>query len=177
MVCKFTNMGVADEYFARVLSAVTGIQYATGDMIQVGERVWNLERLYNLREGFTGKDDTLPPRLLHGSPDGWPVQGLGGRSWSRCSRNITAPAAGMRTACPSPRSWQNLGLANLYSADVRLQEMNMIDPRIYEMFREIGRDLLRSNMISSHGGNLSIRLGDRVIIKRRGAHAGPAQAA
>jgi L-fuculose-phosphate aldolase len=48
----------------------------------------------------------------------------------------------------------------------------MIDPRIFEMFRDIGRDLFVSNMISSHGGNLSIRLGDRVIIKRRGAMLG-----
>jgi L-fuculose-phosphate aldolase len=48
----------------------------------------------------------------------------------------------------------------------------MIDPRIYEMFRDIGRDLFVSNMISSHGGNLSIRLGDRVVIKRRGAMLG-----
>ena len=48
----------------------------------------------------------------------------------------------------------------------------MIDQRIYEMFREIGRDLIHSQMISSHGGNLSIRLGDRVIIKRRGAQLG-----
>lgn len=48
----------------------------------------------------------------------------------------------------------------------------MIDQRIYEMFREIGRDMFTSNLISSHGGNLSIRLGDRVIIKRRGAMLG-----
>jgi L-fuculose-phosphate aldolase len=48
----------------------------------------------------------------------------------------------------------------------------MIDPRIYEMFRDIGRDMFVSNMISSHGGNLSIRLGDRVVIKRRGAMLG-----
>lgn len=48
----------------------------------------------------------------------------------------------------------------------------MIDDRIYEMFREIGRDLYTANMISSHGGNISIRLGDRVIIKRRGAMLG-----
>src|SRR5574341_86838 len=48
----------------------------------------------------------------------------------------------------------------------------MVDPRIYEMFREIGRDLFTSNMISSHGGNLSVRLGDRVVIKRRGAMLG-----
>jgi len=48
----------------------------------------------------------------------------------------------------------------------------MIDERIYEIFREIGRDLYGQNMISSHGGNLSIRLGDKVIIKRRGAMLG-----
>jgi L-fuculose-phosphate aldolase len=48
----------------------------------------------------------------------------------------------------------------------------MIDTRIYEMFREIGEDLYAGNLISSHGGNLSIRLGDRLIIKRRGAQLG-----
>ncbi len=81
VICKFTNMGVAEEYFARVLTAVTGVQYATGEMIRVGERVWNLERLYNLREGFTRADDTLPPRLLidavkDGPSKGW-VSNLG----------------------------------------------------------------------------------------------------
>jgi aldehyde:ferredoxin oxidoreductase len=75
VLCKFTNYGVTEEYFARVLSAVTGIKYSTGDMIKVGERVWNLERLYNLREGFTSKDDTLPPRLLSEAPTDGPSKG------------------------------------------------------------------------------------------------------
>ncbi len=75
VICKFTNMGVADEYFARVLSAVTGVKYATGDMIKVGERVWNLERLYNNREGFTAKDDSLPRRLLTEAPIDGPSKG------------------------------------------------------------------------------------------------------
>ena len=48
----------------------------------------------------------------------------------------------------------------------------MIDTRIYEQFREIGRDMYVDRLISSHGGNLSIRFGDRVIIKRRGAMLG-----
>jgi aldehyde:ferredoxin oxidoreductase len=79
VLCKFTNMGVGEEYFARTLSAVTGIPYATGDLIRVGERVWNLERLYNLREGFTKADDTLPPRMLgepvaEGPSKGWVSQ-------------------------------------------------------------------------------------------------------
>jgi aldehyde:ferredoxin oxidoreductase len=64
VVCKFTNLAVAEEYFARTLSAVTGQTYSADDLMRVGERVWNMERLYNLREGFTRADDTLPPRLL-----------------------------------------------------------------------------------------------------------------
>jgi L-fuculose-phosphate aldolase len=48
----------------------------------------------------------------------------------------------------------------------------MIDERIYEQIRDIGRDLYLQNMISSHGGNISLRVGDRVIIKRRGAQLG-----
>jgi len=79
VLCKFTNLGVADEYFARALSAVTGLRYTTGDLIKAGERVWNLERLYNLREGFTRNDDTLPPRLMNepvldGPSKGWVSQ-------------------------------------------------------------------------------------------------------
>src|SRR3990172_8233780 len=48
----------------------------------------------------------------------------------------------------------------------------MIDERIFEQFRAIGRDLYVAGMISSHGGNLSVRLGDQVVIKRRGAMLG-----
>ena len=48
----------------------------------------------------------------------------------------------------------------------------MIDPKVYEMFRDIGRDMYVHGLISSHGGNISVRFGDRVIIKRRGAMLG-----
>ncbi len=69
--CKFTNMAVAEEFFARTLSAVTGEHFTADDLMMVGERVWTLERLYNLREGFTKKDDTLPDRMLSEPvPDG-----------------------------------------------------------------------------------------------------------
>lgn len=48
----------------------------------------------------------------------------------------------------------------------------MIDERVFEQFREIGRDMYVDRLISSHGGNLSVRFGDRIIIKRRGAMLG-----
>lgn len=43
---------------------------------------------------------------------------------------------------------------------------------MYREFRRIGRDLFLSGLITSHGGNLSVRLGDRIFITRRGAMLG-----
>jgi L-fuculose-phosphate aldolase len=48
----------------------------------------------------------------------------------------------------------------------------MIDERLYEEFRDIGRDIFVTGLTSSHGGNMSVRVGDKIIIKRRGAQFG-----
>ena len=48
----------------------------------------------------------------------------------------------------------------------------MIDQRLYEEFRDIGRDIYLGQLTSSHGGNMSVRVGSRIIIKRRGAQLG-----
>lgn len=77
--CKFANMAVAEEFFARVLTAVTGEFFSEEDLMQIGERVWTLERLYNLREGFTSEDDTLPPRLLNEPVKEGPSEGFTAR--------------------------------------------------------------------------------------------------
>ena len=45
----------------------------------------------------------------------------------------------------------------------------MIDQQLFEQFQYIGRDIFDAGLTSSHGGNLSMRVGDRIIIKRRGA--------
>ncbi|MBN1966396.1 MAG: aldehyde ferredoxin oxidoreductase, partial [Anaerolineae bacterium] len=76
VICKFTNMAVAEEYFARLLNAMTGLRFVAGDLTRVGERVWTMERLYNLREGFTKADDTLPPRLLEEPIEAGPSAGF-----------------------------------------------------------------------------------------------------
>jgi aldehyde:ferredoxin oxidoreductase len=74
--CKFANMAVSVEFFARTLSAVTGELFTEEDLMKVGERVWTLERLYNLREGFTKEDDTLPERLLNDPVQAGPSEGF-----------------------------------------------------------------------------------------------------
>ena len=40
---------------------------------------------------------------------------------------------------------------------------------VLEQFRQIGRDLFVAGLISSHGGNMSVRQGDRILITRRGS--------
>jgi aldehyde:ferredoxin oxidoreductase len=64
VVCKFSGLALGDEHYARMLTAVTGLRFEPQDLMTIGERIWNLERCYNLREGFTAADDTLPRRLL-----------------------------------------------------------------------------------------------------------------
>jgi aldehyde:ferredoxin oxidoreductase len=54
-------------WWEKWLTYITGERMSSGHLQEIGARIFNLERMYNLREGFTAKDDTLPPRLLHES--------------------------------------------------------------------------------------------------------------
>lgn len=48
----------------------------------------------------------------------------------------------------------------------------MISEELFASFRETGRDLFLTGAISSHGGNLSVRIGDRILITRSGSMLG-----
>lgn len=75
-VCKFVEAPLDKESFAGLLAAATGFPYDLRETLLLGERVWNLERLFNLRAGFTRADDTLPPRLLQEPFPQGPNQGV-----------------------------------------------------------------------------------------------------
>ena len=47
----------------RALSLATGWNCDDASMLAVGERIWNLEKLFNSREGFRRIDDKLPDRF------------------------------------------------------------------------------------------------------------------
>ncbi|NLE73163.1 MAG: aldehyde ferredoxin oxidoreductase family protein [Actinobacteria bacterium] len=64
-VCKFAGFGFGEEVMARLLSAVWGTEISIQDVLLAGERVWNLERLWNVAAGFGRADDRLPSRLLN----------------------------------------------------------------------------------------------------------------
>jgi aldehyde:ferredoxin oxidoreductase len=76
-VCVFPphNDGMDMKETASLFSFVVGKALNGQDLMTAGERIWNLERLFNLREGFARKDDTLPPRLLHEPMPAGPAKG------------------------------------------------------------------------------------------------------
>lgn len=57
-------VGIAAENTASLMEAVTGFKYTPDDILKVGERINNLARAFNVREGLTRADDTLPGRLM-----------------------------------------------------------------------------------------------------------------
>ncbi len=62
--CLFTTFALGAEDYAKLLSAVTGWDLTTDEIMRIGERIYNLERVIMNKFGFTGRDDTLPKRLL-----------------------------------------------------------------------------------------------------------------
>jgi len=49
---------------ADLFNIITGMNLSLEDMLKIGERIVNLERAFNVREGLTRKDDMLPERFL-----------------------------------------------------------------------------------------------------------------
>ncbi|MEI8331206.1 MAG: aldehyde ferredoxin oxidoreductase family protein [Methanomicrobiales archaeon] len=74
-MCLFTSFALNADDYASLISASTGISCDAADLLKVGERIWNLQKLYNIQAGFGRDDDTLPKRLLNeplqeGAPKG-----------------------------------------------------------------------------------------------------------
>lgn len=64
VLCLFASFAMAKEEFAAMLRTATGVDYSTENFMKCGERIWNLERMFNVRAGFSRKDDTLPDRFF-----------------------------------------------------------------------------------------------------------------
>ncbi len=64
-LCIFTSFawGLAD--VAPQVAAACGPEFTLENLSLIGERIWNMERDFNNKAGFTAKDDSLPPRLLN----------------------------------------------------------------------------------------------------------------
>lgn len=67
IICKFgarTTLQNSWEEIVPLLKAASGHDYTADELRNIGNRVLTVERLFNIREGFGKKDDTLPERLF-----------------------------------------------------------------------------------------------------------------
>jgi len=64
VACKFSFFGASLEEYAELLAATTGHDYTPQELKEIGERIYLTERFYNLENGFTSADDSLPERFF-----------------------------------------------------------------------------------------------------------------
>jgi aldehyde:ferredoxin oxidoreductase len=76
ILCYFTKFGFTLKEVHQMLNAATGFGYRNPREVErIGERITNLARLFNLREGFSERDDTLPERCLREPLPSGPAKG------------------------------------------------------------------------------------------------------
>ena len=63
-ICLFTSFALGADDYRDMFNAIVGESWTTETMLEAGERIWNLERIFNLKAGVRPEEDTLPERLL-----------------------------------------------------------------------------------------------------------------
>lgn len=74
-LCVFTTFGLGLPDYVDMYNAVVGEIHTGESLLEAGERVWNLEKLFNIREGIDSKQDKLPKRLLQDPVSNGPSKG------------------------------------------------------------------------------------------------------
>jgi len=70
-LCLFTSFAIDADDYKDMFNAIVGEDWTTEELLEAGDRIWNLERMYNLKAGVQPQEDKLPKRLLEEPiPDG-----------------------------------------------------------------------------------------------------------
>ncbi|HKX95117.1 MAG TPA: aldehyde ferredoxin oxidoreductase family protein [Methylibium sp.] len=75
-ICIFTSFAWGLSDVQPQVAAACGEEFTLEKLNEIGERIWNMERDFNNKAGFTAKDDTLPKRLLTEPAKTGPAKGL-----------------------------------------------------------------------------------------------------
>jgi len=63
-LCLFTSFPLGPDDYKDMFNTIVGEDWTTEKLVEAGERIWNLERIFNLKAGVDPQQDTLPKRLL-----------------------------------------------------------------------------------------------------------------
>lgn len=108
-ICKFATFALGAPEITEFINATTGWNWSPEDTMKTGERIYNLERMFINREGFTGKDDTLPRRFLETPMPEGPTKGYTVKLPEMLSEYYRE--RGWADGKPTPQKAKELGLA------------------------------------------------------------------
>jgi aldehyde:ferredoxin oxidoreductase len=74
-LCNWPLMGLKFNNYVPMINSCLGTDYKAEDLMKIGERIWNQERLFNARAGIDGSHDLLPERFLREPVAAGPAQG------------------------------------------------------------------------------------------------------
>ena len=111
--CKFMGMGSDAEEITDIIKAVTGWEFGVADLRKAGERIYNLERAFNVREGMTRADDTLPKRLLEDPLPEGPAEGHVNNLEALLDPYYEFRGWDKTTGKPTPEKLRELGLEDV----------------------------------------------------------------
>ncbi len=111
--CSFSRYGFDDKRRFDFVDAVTGWQISEEERTLVADRIYTLERLFNLREGLTRKDDTLPWRSLHEPMPNGPAKGNTVPLEPMLTDYYLERGWDKKTGVPTRKTLERVGLADL----------------------------------------------------------------
>ena len=76
ILCSITRRITQLSTVSEMIEAIVGKKFSNVELMIMGERINNIERAFNIREGFTREDDTLPRRCLEEPVLEGPIKGL-----------------------------------------------------------------------------------------------------
>jgi aldehyde:ferredoxin oxidoreductase len=74
--CLFTSFALGAQEYADLLNAATGTAWTAEQLLEIGERIYNIERMFNKAAGMKPEDDRLPKRLLEEPITNGPSKGM-----------------------------------------------------------------------------------------------------
>lgn len=110
VMCIFANTD--PELQVKLINAACGLDWTIDDMMQCGERGWNLKRAINNRMGLTRVNDKLPRALLEPFPDGG-SEGFVPDFEGMLAAYYQARGWDVETGKPSPEKLAELGLDDI----------------------------------------------------------------
>ena len=111
--CKFMGMSLDAKEWSDIIATLTGWQFTVEEFRKTGERIYNLERAFNVREGLTRADDTLPKRLLEDPLPEGPAAGQVNKLEIFLDPYYEFRGWDKATGKPTPEKLKELGLSDV----------------------------------------------------------------